>query len=54
MKEMKHYFMITYDGKVVKVISAHSKWEAVDRVAFQYNHLDRKRFKATKCNPKFN
>jgi hypothetical protein len=30
--ERQNYYKVRYAGKLIKVIPAHSKWEAMDRV----------------------
>ncbi len=30
--ERQHYYKVRYAGKLIKVLPAHSKWEAIDRV----------------------
>lgn len=30
--ERKNYYKVRYAGKLIKVIPAHSKWEAIDRI----------------------
>lgn len=30
--EAQKYFKVRYAGKLIKVIPAHTKWEAIDRV----------------------
>ena len=33
--ERQHHYKVRYAGKLIKVIPAHSKWEAVDRIYSQ-------------------
>ena len=30
--ERKSYYKVMYAGRLIKVLSAHSKWEAIDRI----------------------
>ena len=51
---MKAYYSVRYLGKIVKVIQAHSKWQAMDEIytsnAIAHPHILRKSFTATKSN----
>lgn len=31
-RERQSYYKVRYAGKLIKVIPAHSKWEAIDRI----------------------
>jgi len=34
--ESRHMFVISYDGKFVRYMIAHTKWEAIERIAHQF------------------
>jgi len=46
------YFKVRYAGKLIKVLPAHTKWEAIDRVYNEnvgtYKWIERSKFTATK------
>jgi hypothetical protein len=50
--ESVHYFKIYYGNVFVCGITAHTKWEAVDRAYYKFisdsPHLERSKFKAKK------
>ena len=47
--ERMSYYRVTYRGVFLRTLCAHSKWEAIDRVANENNQLIRKFLKAKKC-----
>jgi hypothetical protein len=51
-RERKHYYKVRYAGKLIKVLSAHSKWEAIDRIyndnIGRYKWIVREKFTAVK------
>jgi hypothetical protein len=50
--ESLHYFKVYYNKEFVCSISAHTKWEAMDRAYYMYAsempNLERSKFSATK------
>lgn len=44
--ETRHMFVVSYDGEFVKYMVAHTKWEAIERVAHQF--ADRSKISAKK------
>lgn len=49
--ENTYVFKIYYDKKFISTITAHTKWEAIDRAYYKYffnENLDRKKLKAKK------
>lgn len=47
--ESKRYYRVEYKGVSLKTLSAHSQWEAIDRVANANQSLIRKYLKAKQC-----
>jgi|TARA_R110001592_G_scaffold281154_1_gene548588 hypothetical protein len=50
--EAQNYYKVRYAGKLIKVIPAHSKWEAMDRIYSQnieqYPWIKREKLTAVK------
>tara|TARA_R110000803_G_scaffold187779_1_gene250120 strand:+ start:1001 stop:1165 length:165 start_codon:yes stop_codon:yes gene_type:complete len=50
--EAQNYYKVKYAGKLIKVIPAHSKWEAMDRIYSQnieqYPWIKREKLTAVK------
>ena len=48
--EAIRYFKVRYAGKLIKVLPAHTKWEAIDRVynenVGKYKWIERSKFTA--------
>ena len=44
---MKQYYNVRYLGKMVKVVCAHSKWEAMDKICNENPHILRKSYSAS-------
>jgi len=51
-RERQHYFNVRYAGRLIKVIPAHTKFEAIDRVYNEnigrYKWIVREKFTAVK------
>jgi len=51
MIERQNYYNVRYAGKLIRVIPAHSKWEAIDRIystICQFKNIKRKKLTASK------
>jgi hypothetical protein len=46
--EREYLFNVYYDKVFVKIVTAHTRWEAVELVCSRYPELDRSKFKAKK------
>jgi hypothetical protein len=50
--ERQNYYKVRYAGKLIKVLPAHSKWEAIDRIYNEnigrYKWIVREKFTAVK------
>jgi hypothetical protein len=57
MEERQDYYKVRYAGKLIKVLPAHSKWEAMDKLYSYYINrypwIKREKLTAVKYGKKF-